>query len=84
MNESIPCIHCREAINPLRLKALPGTKTCVNCSTTGAKRGVTTMFGNKDHTWTDVIFMDPDIYEKYEKISKKHLDLIGRKEENEQ
>jgi hypothetical protein len=42
------------------------------------------MFGNKDHTWTDVIFMDPDIYEKYEKISKKHLDLIGRKEENEQ
>ena len=41
------------------------------------------MFGNKDHTWTDVVFMEPDVYEKYEKISKKHLDLIGRKEENE-
>jgi len=84
MTNDVKCIHCREIINPLRIKALPGTKTCVNCSTTGAKRGVTTMFGNKDHTWTDVIFMDPDIYEKYEKISKKHLDLIGRKEENEQ
>ena len=28
------CIKCGTVINPLRLKALPGTKVCVNCSTT--------------------------------------------------
>ena len=27
------CIKCSKEINPLRLKALPETKTCVNCST---------------------------------------------------
>jgi hypothetical protein len=79
MNESIPCIHCKAPINPLRIKALPGTKTCVDCSTTGAKRGVTTMFGSKDHTWTDVVFMEPDQYEKYEKINKKHIDIVNPK-----
>ena len=77
MNESTPCIHCKEPINPLRIKAIPGTKTCVGCSTTGAKRGVTTMFGNKDHTWTDVVFMEPEQYEKYETVSKKHLDIVN-------
>ncbi len=28
------CIKCRETINPLRIKALPTAKTCVECSTT--------------------------------------------------
>ena len=28
------CIKCNIEINPLRLKALPETKTCVNCSST--------------------------------------------------
>jgi hypothetical protein len=49
------CIKCRETINPLRIKALPTAKTCVECSTTGAKRGVPMMFGEKDHTWTDIV-----------------------------
>lgn len=79
MNESTPCVHCKQPINPLRIKALPGTKTCVECSTTGAKRGVTTMFGSKDNTWTDVVFMEPDQFEKYKKISKKHLNIINPK-----
>ena len=43
--ESRICIKCKKPINPLRLKALPGTKVCVNCSTTGAKSGVPVMFG---------------------------------------
>ena len=30
------CNKCTEEINPLRIKALPGTKTCVKCSTTSA------------------------------------------------
>jgi len=43
--ENKNCIKCKQEINPLRLKALPGTKTCVECSTTGAKRGVSMMYG---------------------------------------
>ena len=50
------CIHCKEEINPLRIKALPTAKTCVDCSTTGPKRGVVATFGEKDHTWNDVVF----------------------------
>ena len=48
------CIHCKQEINPLRLKALPNTKTCVNCSTASPKKGITQMFGEKDHTWNDI------------------------------
>ena len=28
------CIKCQEEIPPLRLEAVPGTKTCVQCSST--------------------------------------------------
>ena len=28
------CCKCSKEINPLRIKALPEAKTCVNCSTT--------------------------------------------------
>ena len=65
------CIHCQQPINPLRLKALPGTKTCVECSTTGAKRGIIGTFGEKDHTWNDVVFLEENEYEKYLKSNKK-------------
>lgn len=60
------CIHCQEEIHPLRLKAIPGTKTCVNCSTTGAKRGVIVTLGEKDHTCNEIMFLEDDTqYEKY-------------------
>lgn len=65
------CIHCQEEINPLRIKALPGTKTCVNCSTTGAKKGVIVTLGEKDHTCNEVMFLEDDQYEKYLKSQKK-------------
>jgi hypothetical protein len=59
------CIYCKQEINPLRIKALPNTKTCVDCSTTGAKKGVTSIFGEKDHTWNDIVFLEDIQYEKY-------------------
>ena len=59
------CIHCKEDINPLRLKALPGTRTCVNCSTTGAKKGIIVTLGEKDHTCNEVMFLEDDQYSKY-------------------
>ena len=78
------CIHCQQEINPLRIKALPGTKTCVECSTTGPKRGVVATFGEKDHTWNDVVFLDDEQFEKYLKNQKKSkFDKIEEKEESE-
>ena len=79
MMKSKNCVKCKEEINPLRIKALPNTKTCVNCSTTGAKRGVPVMFGSKDHTWTDLVVMDEHEYKAFEareKIKSQGLDKL--------
>lgn len=85
MMESRLCVKCREEINPLRLKALPSAKTCVECSTTGAKRGVPMMFGEKDHTWTDMIIMEADEFDKFEKASKQKVifDTLDKTELND-
>jgi hypothetical protein len=84
MIEERKCLKCREAINPLRLKALPTAKTCVECSTTGAKRGVPMMYGEKDHTWTDMIIMDADEFDRFEKMSKQKssFDTLDKTELN--
>jgi hypothetical protein len=52
------CIKCKGEIPQLRLKALPNTFTCVECSTVGAKKSKTVMYGQKDDTWTDIIIVD--------------------------
>jgi hypothetical protein len=58
--EDKKCIKCNQTINPLRIKALPNTKTCVDCSTVGAKKGVSMMYGEKDNTWNDMIIIEPE------------------------
>jgi len=84
MTEERICVKCREAINPLRLKALPTAKTCVECSTTGAKRGVPMMYGEKDHTWTDMVIMEPEEYDRFEKLNKQvsSFDVLDKTELN--
>jgi hypothetical protein len=84
MIEERKCVKCREAINPLRLKALPTAKTCVECSTTGAKRGVPMMYGEKDHTWTDMIIMEPEEFDRFEKLNKQKssFDVLDKTELN--
>jgi len=84
MMESRICIRCQQEINPLRVKALPNTKTCVDCSTTGAKRGVPMMFGEKDHTWTDMIIMEPEEFDQFEKLNKQQptFEVLDRSEMN--
>ena len=79
MMEDKNCVKCKELINPLRLKALPGTKTCVECSTVGAKSGVPVMFGSKDHTWTDLVIMEEDEFKAFkqrEKTKGKGFDKV--------
>ena len=85
MIEERKCIKCREAINPLRLKALPTAKTCVECSTTGAKRGVPMMYGEKDHTWTDMVIMEPEEFDRFEKLNKQvpSFDVLDKTEIND-
>jgi hypothetical protein len=76
------CIHCQIEINPLRLKALPGTRTCVECSTTGAKKGIIVTLGEKDHTCNEVMFLEDDQYERYLKSQKKaRFDKIEESDE---
>jgi hypothetical protein len=84
MTENRKCIKCREEINPLRLKALPTAKTCVECSTTGAKRGVPMMFGEKDHTWTDMVIMEPDEFDHFEKLNNQQpeFEILDKSELN--
>ena len=64
------CVGCKEQIHPKRVEILPNTKTCVSCSTTGAKRGVTVLNGdvNKDDTWVDIVFLEQDEYDQYERL----------------
>jgi len=84
MMESKMCIYCKKEINPLRVKALPTAKTCVDCSTTGSKRGVPMMFGEKDHTWTDMVIMDPEEFDQYEKLNQQQptFEILDKSEMN--
>ncbi len=56
------CIKCQEEINPLRIKALPSAKTCVDCSTEGAKRGRILTLGSGDHTYNEIEILDEETY----------------------
>ena len=82
--ESRLCIKCKEEINPLRIKALPTAKTCVECSTTGAKRGVSMMFGEKDHTWNDMVIMEPEEFDQFEKLNNQQstFEVLDKSEMN--
>lgn len=54
------CIKCTEEINPLRLKALPETKTCVSCSSTNRWYVRNIISGKTTYAETEVI-KDPNV-----------------------
>jgi hypothetical protein len=58
------CTVCGDEINPLRVKALPETKTCINHSTVGAKRGRILTLGEGDHTYNEIEILDEETYRK--------------------
>jgi len=49
------CSKCTEEINPLRLKALPGTNTCVKCSSTSRWYVRNVISGKTTYCETEVI-----------------------------
>ena len=53
------CIKCNDTINPLRVKALPGTKTCVSCSSTSRWYVRNVISGKTCYAETEVI-KDPE------------------------
>ena len=69
--EIMNCIKCNKKIPPKRLEIIPGTKTCVNCSTESAKRGIPVMRGTGDHTWVDLEVMTQEQYNQYEELTTK-------------
>lgn len=52
------CIKCKEDINPLRIKILPNTKTCVECSCTSKVGGHTIISGK--NTYSEIQIVDPE------------------------
>ncbi len=62
----IPCTACGAPMPELRLTKY-GYNVCVNCSTTGAYKAVTTTGGSGDHTWNDIAIMTPEQYKSVEK-----------------
>lgn len=61
----MPCIKCKQDMPKLRFEKY-GYRSCVNCSTTGAYRAITTVNGEGDHTWNDIQLMTPEQYSRYE------------------
>ena len=53
------CTGCGNDIHPKRLELVPKTTQCVECSTTGRKSGVTVTIGEGDHTFNDIIIIEP-------------------------
>jgi hypothetical protein len=67
------CIQCGEEIHPKRLEILPTAKTCVACSTTGKKGGLTVMKGTGEDTWIETIPMDQEEYKKIIDAENKYF-----------
>ena len=53
----IDCIVCNQPMPELRLTKF-GYKNCVNCSTTKPKQAVNAQFGEGDHTFNDIVFVE--------------------------
>lgn len=70
------CVKCGNDIPLKRLEILPNTLTCVNCSSTGKKRGVSVQLGEGDHTYNEIVILEEDQYKQYLEIEQSHRKTI--------
>jgi len=63
--------HCGTEIPEGRLKALPKTTTCTSCSETGRKGAVTVQIGDGDHTYNDIVILEPEQVNHYNQLFNK-------------
>jgi hypothetical protein len=70
------CNGCDNPIQAGRIKALPGTKVCVSCSTAGKKKAITVTGGDREDTFNDIVIMDDREYQEFVKddVRKNTLD----------
>ena len=61
------CIKCDAEIPAQRVKMLPNTKVCVQCSTASPHTGMVVSYGEGDHTWTEIVVMDEEQQKEYDK-----------------
>ena len=73
---------CGQKIHPQRLKALPNTTTCVECSNVGKKGGVTVMKGEGEDTYTDIVIMDHEQILAYNRAKEAENKLLGIPSQN--
>ena len=64
------CIKCNNEINPLRLEALPQTKTCVNCSSTERWYVRNIISGKTEYSEAEII-KDPVLAESIKNMDKR-------------
>lgn len=85
--EIMKCVKCNIVIPPKRLEILPGTKTCVNCSTTGAYSGRPVLHGKGDHTFVELAIMTPEQAKRIEELEnpkdkKKKMEWNGKDDDS--
>jgi hypothetical protein len=78
------CIHCNEEIPEARVKALPATKTCVKCSSTGRVAGFPLITGKTTYSELQIVDQTTadELYAKQERKGPRTSD--GVKMEPEQ
>ena len=64
------CTKCGNIINPLRVKAIPDTKVCVNCSSTKAWYVRNVISGKTEYAETEII-KDVDAADTIRKMDQR-------------
>lgn len=75
----IQCASCGDDMPELRLTKF-GYKVCINCSTVGAYKAVSTVNGEGDHTWNDIQIMTPEQAKAVEMASSNKPKLDSYKD----
>jgi hypothetical protein len=70
------CIHCGNPIPEGRLQALPGTKTCTKCSTTGRVKGHAIITGKTTYSELEILSAEQaeEIYQMEPRKGNQHRD----------
>ena len=67
-------IECPSCLNPFPKKRQElGYKVCINCSTAKKVVGITTLEGQGDHTYNDLIILDHDTALEYVKQEAERM-----------
>ena len=64
------CCKCNKEINPLRIKALPNTRTCVNCSDVSPWYVRNIISGKTTYCETEIV-KDPVLAEDMRRMDKR-------------